>query len=170
MKTIKHLLFSILVLLFTLPSVGSDLDISSYDMDVSSYILDVYQRLNKQEIEKEEFEKLYNKIVQAPSAQTMADVTAYIHSQALGKGRGLTDHGMVLFTHKIILGQNTLRRSYGKAMIDEDMEKLKKGKYTQVQYLKEYLGSDQGRDRMEELVSGDIQQARFEGFRLSQND
>ncbi len=171
-NTVKHLtktFLAVAVVFFSLRSLAVDFDTESYDSEVTNYLLEVHERLSKNEISEEGFKKYYMQIVNSPNAETLAEVTLQMFNDAKTQGHHLNDQNFVVFLHRVVLGQFSMQRNYSRDSINADTEKLKKGQVKQAELLKNYLTTEMGQDRMAELVAGDIQQERFNDYKLTSN-
>ncbi len=170
MRNLVKTMMALVLMFFSVRAMAIEFDIESYDSDVTNYVLEVHERLLKTDIAEEDFKKFYNKLATAPSADTLAGVTTDLLMKAKSEGKGLTDQAFVIFVHRVVLGQFSLRRNYSRDMVNGDLARLESKEITQEGLLKERLASEMGQDRMEELMAGDIQQERFSKFRILANE
>ncbi len=170
MKQVKAALIALTIVLLAGPTLAAEFDTSDYDSGVSNYLMEIHERLMHSPISQQQFQKLYDHLAKNPKAENLARVTMAMVNQAQKEGKGLTDQAFVVFVHRVVLGQFSLRRNYSREMVAEDLANLESGKVKQSDILKQRLASDMGQDRMGEIMTGEvIQQERFKNFKLSAN-
>ncbi len=170
MKKVKAALIALTIVLLAGPTLAADFDTSDYDSGVTNYLMELHERLMRSEISQQQFKKLYDHLAKDPNGENLAKVTMAMVNQAQKQGKGLSDQAFVIFVHRVVLGQFSLRRNYSREMVAEDLAKLESGKVKQFDILKQRLASEMGQDRMGEIMTGEmIQQERFKHFQLSAN-
>lgn len=169
MTLLRRVILSGFILLGT-SAVEANFDTSHYDPEVTNYIMEIHERFNGQEISKKEFIVHYKKLVKAPTASRLKQVTLEMYTLAQKRGYFVKNYNFVKAMHALILGHNILSARSNRHLLSNEVDLLDTGKVSQEFLLKIYLETTEGKERMSEIVEGEtIQQARFKDFKLSAN-
>lgn len=150
-------------------SAFAELNTEDYDSDVTNYIMEIHERIYNKEITQQDLDAHYRLLVQSPEGATLAKVTRTMFEKARNEGVILADQKFLVLTHRVVLGDFSRNRRSSQEKLQEDFKALKSGKVSQSIVLQKRLSTPQGRDRMAEIMSGDIQQERFKDYMVSQN-